>query len=418
MFKMKSSSVMKRLLVVSLALLLSGCSAYKVYSVRDNPTLPLSGGVVYALPRTQLRVAVTVERRDLASAPYAKYAADMLAATPADLDTSFRIVDIDVTPHNVADPDYYYFVKIRRGSLTVDDRHLLLSIGGAAFLPHDTPHDTPHVTPAASETPSHLHTSTSSQAPSLAYNLYDRADTFYTRYDSPGHPSLVTSKKDVRTLKQRAEVAATRIDELQSRQRELLAGEADNQPDAESLRLILAQLRQQELQLKALFVGETHRETVVFYVDPALRKSEDFVDTISWFSPTEGFVTTQALNHSTTQAFNHSNIQAFPIVCTVQSENTLRTTNRFVRYHTAGTAPTPTVTSNRTGKAASKSRAKKTFRYRIPEQTTVTIFTPQFSLSRHLPISQFGPTVQLPTRRIKALFDPQTHDLTELKIEN
>ena len=414
MFKMKSSSVMKRLLVVSLALLLSSCSAYKVYSVRDNPTMPIAGGVVYALPRTQLRVAVTVERRDLASAPYARFAADMLGATAADLDTSFRIVDIDVTPHNVADPDYYYFVKVRRGSLTVDDRHLLLAVG--APVPSSTGARVP---PRASN----QQPTANSQPSPLAYNLYDRPDTFYTRYDSPGHPSLVTTKKDVRTLKQRAEAAAASIDELQTRQRELLTGEADNQPDAESLRLILAQLRHQELQLKALFVGETHRETVVFYVDPALRKGEDFIDTISWFSPTEGFVTeptnqptNQPTNHSNIQALNHSNIQAFPIVCTVQSENTLKTTNRFVRYHTSGTAPT--VTSNRTGVAASKSRTKKAFRYRIPEQTTVTIFTPQFSLSRHLPISQFGPTVQLPTRRIKALFDPQTHDLRELKIEN
>ena len=404
---------MKRLLVVSLALLLSGCSAYKVYSVRDNPTMPIAGGVVYALPRTQLRVAVTVERRDLASAPYARFAADMLGATAADLDTSFRIVDIDVTPHNVADPDYYYFVKVRRGSLTVDDRHLLLAVG--APVPSSTGARVPPR--ASNQQPSaNSQQPTANRQPSpLAYNLYDRPDTFYTRYDSPGHPSLVTTKKDVRTLKQRAEAAAASIDELQTRQRELLTGEADNQPDAESLRIILAQLRHQELQLKALFVGETHRETVVFYVDPALRKGEDFIDTISWFSPTEGFVT-EPTNQPTNQPTNHSNIQAFPIVCTVQSENTLKTTNRFVRYHTSGTAPT--VTSNRTGVAASKSRTKKAFRYRIPEQTTVTIFTPQFSLSRHLPISQFGPTVQLPTRRIKALFDPQTHDLRELKIEN
>ena len=397
---------MKRLLVVSLALLLSSCSVYKVYSVRDNPTMPIAGGVVYALPRTQLRVAVTVERRDLASAPYARFAADMLGATAADLDTSFRIVDIDVTPHNVADPDYYYFVKVRRGSLTVDDRHLLLAVG--APVPSSNGARVP--LRASNQQPTD-----NSQPSPLAYNLYDRPDTFYTRYDSPGHPSLVTTKKDVRTLKQRAEAAAASIDELQTRQRELLTGEADNQPDAESLRLILAQLRHQELQLKALFVGETHRETVVFYVDPALRKGEDFIDTISWFSPTEGFVT-EPTNQPTNQPTNHSTIQAFPIVCTVQSENTLKTTNRFVRYHTSGTAPT--VTSNRTGVAASKSRTKKAFRYRIPEQTTVTIFTPQFSLSRHLPISQFGPTVQLPTRRIKALFDPQTHDLRELIIEN
>ena len=120
---------MKKIIIILIAILVSACSNYKVYSVRDNPTLPVRGGVLYALPRTQLRVAVTVERRDLSSAPYAGFAADMLGATDADIDTSFRIVDIDVTPNNIADPNYYYFVKMRRGSVSVDDRHLLMAIG-------------------------------------------------------------------------------------------------------------------------------------------------------------------------------------------------------------------------------------------------------------------------------------------------
>ena len=134
------------------------------------------------------------------------------------------------------------------------------------------------------------------------------------------------------------------------------------------------------------------------------------MDTVAWFSPSEGFLSDDIL----TDAEDGELPEGFPIVCTVQSGRSLQSANRFVRYHTAGS--TPSANPNRTGKAATKSRSRKTFRYRIPEQATVSVFTPQFSLSRQLPISQFGPTVELPRQRIKALFDPQTLDLRELKV--
>lgn len=380
---------------------LAGCSSYKVYSVRDNPSLPINGGVVYALPRTQLKVAVTVERRDLSSAPYARFAADMLGASETDTDTSFHIVDIDVSPVNVADPDYFYFVKVRRGSVVVNEQHLLLAVGMENGERRREKGER-----RAKNRERRIDNDTH-----LDYNLYDRADTFYTRYDTPGNPSLVSTRKDVRSERQRAQKVAERIDELQNRQRELLSGDVDGNPDVQTLRFHLEQLRRQEQELKALFLGMLSRETVYFYVDPVVRKAEEFVDTVAWFSPFEGlFMLDQAsgINNQTSE-------NAFPIVCTVQPERTLQAANRFVRYHTTGTAA---ATGNRSGQAARRSRARKTFRYRIPEQASVCIMTPHFSVSRQIPISHFGPTVSLPRRNVKALFDPKTFDLRELKIEN
>ena len=131
-----------------------------------------------------------------------------------------------------------------------------------------------------------------------------------------------------------------------------------------------------------------------------MRKSEDYVDTVAWFSPSEGLYNSDQPSKT-----------SFPIVCTVQAGRSLQAANRFVRYHTAGTTAS---TTNRSGQAARRSRSRKTFRYRIPEQATVSIFTPQFSLSRQVFISQFGPTVELPSRHLKAIFDPNTLDLREL----
>lgn len=406
----KKSNILLLASSILLVSSLASCSGYKVYSVKDNPSLPVCGGTVYALPRTQLKVAVTIEKRDLSSAPYSRFAADMLGATENDVDTNFRIVDIDVSPCNVADPDYYYFVKVRRGSVLVDHRHLLLAVG-------NVPSPLPTTPQQLNNSSSHQTNTSTSQH--LTYNLYDRADTFYTRYDSPGNPSLVTTKKDVRNLRQRAEEVAGRIDELQTRQRELLTGEAEVSLDSETMHFLLNQLRRQELELKALFLGKINRETVVFYVDPQLRKSEDFVDTVAWLSPVDGLMSvgqTAVMNSDTTSPHSDYNPQStYPIVCVVQPSRSLQSVNRFVRYHTAGAAPS---VNNRSGQAARRSRARKTFRYRIPEQATVSIYTPQFSLSRQIAISQYGPTVELPRRRIKAVFDPETLDLRKLNIKN
>ena len=42
--------------ILCLAVMMTACSQYKVYSVKANPALPVGGGVLYALPRTQICV--------------------------------------------------------------------------------------------------------------------------------------------------------------------------------------------------------------------------------------------------------------------------------------------------------------------------------------------------------------------------
>ncbi len=376
-------------LVLSVGLLVCGCSQYKIYSVKDDPLFTASGGVLFALPKTQLCVAVTVERRDVSEAPFRDYAVDYLGISEKDVDTSFRLVSVDVKGVNIADPDQYYYVKVRRGSVVVDPRHLLLAIG------MDNPSDNV------------VGESDVAMADSLSYrqmsrpsnNLYDRMDTFYTRNDLPGRPTLISSKKDMRSLRQRAAAAAEKLEEIQDKQQQLLNGEYEGSYGAEAVQYLYAQLRLQEERLIAEFCGRVHRETVYFYVDPVIRRKEDFIDTIVWFSPSEGFIGDATLTTG----------DAFPIVCSVHSDNTLRNAGRFVKYHTSGL--TTDNGAGHTGRAAVKRSGRKNFRYRVPEQASVVVTCPAFSVSRNIPISQLGTVVELPRHRIRALFDAQTLDL-------
>ncbi len=373
-----------------------GCSQYKVYSVKDDPTLTVSGGVLYALPKTQLRVDVTVEHRDLSQAPYRDYAVDFLGVGEENVDTNYRLTAIDVEGVNTADPDHYYYVKVRRGSVTVDRRHLLLAIG--MDNPVDNRIDRP--LPTAADT-------LSSQPPARAVNnLYDRIDTLYSRYDMPGHPSLVSSKKDMRTPRQRAAAAAERLQEIQEKQQQLINGEYEGSYSAEAVQYLYAQLRIQESQIVEMFCGKVRRETVSFYVEPTIRRKEAFVDTIIWFSPTAGFIGDSSLCPE----------DCFPIVCSVNSDNSLRSAGRFVKYHTSGISSD--YGAGHTGRSAVKNNRRKNFRYRVPEQTSVVVSAPSFSVKRTIPFSQLGPIVELPRYRVRALFDAKTLDLRELKVNN
>ena len=387
-------NTMRNILMLCAVMLLSGCTQYKVYSVKDNPTLPVNGGVVYALPRTQLCVAVTVQRRDLSSAPYSAYATDYLGVASSGTDTSYNIVDIDVSSVNIADPDHCYFIKVNRGSVTVDERHLLLAVG----MPNPQENTVSAAIPSRNGTPASARNNLRA-----SYNLYDRADTFYTRYDAPNRPTMVSTRKDVRSIKQQAAAAAERLDEIQSKRQELISGEYEGSYSPEAIQYILTQLQRQEEEIIASFCGEAKTETIRFYVEPQMRKREDYCDTIIWFSPSEGFMG---------DADNLSK-DAFPIICTVHNDNDTKTIDRFVKYHTSGF--TQNSSSGRTGTAASRSRDRKGFRYRIPAGATVTVTTPQFSVSRQVKMSQLGPVISLPRNRIKALFDANTLDLRQFE---
>ena len=372
-------------LIVSMSLV--SCYQYKVYSVKDAPVFPINGGAVYSLPKTLLRVDVTLQRRDLSGAIYKDYAADYLGVT--DVDSLYHIADIDVTAVNVADVDNSYYVRIRRGGgVTIDSRHLLVAVGMQgenASLSHDAV--TPSVPVGTSQ-------------PRAEYNLYDRMDTFYTRNDTPGNPSLVTTRKDVKSLARRASDEAERIEALQTKKQELIGGEYAGSYSTDAIQYLYSQLTAQEQQSVKLFCGTMKSEKISFYIDPRFDKKGMMNDTVVWFSPTMGFVGDSLSDDAT------------PLVCVAESMNTLRTVKRFVKYHISGMSGNGS--SGRTGAAAERSRERKCFRYRIPEKVSVSVLTPDDQVKRTLQVSQLGAVVPLPRRIVRATFDPETLDLIYL----
>ena len=363
------------LMAVAGALLLSGC--YSVTAVGNRATGHLSGGLFYALPQTQVSVDVTYLYYDLTDAVYSDYAAEMLALDNFDVERPYRIKDIQLSYTVAADPDHFYMVSPNGISVQVDNRHLLRSIG---LTPQET---------ATEIGPLQLAETSDSVSANLVlhnavadklmprYNLYDRTDTFYVRGDQPGRPSMTSSRRAPRSLRQRAQAAAEEIAELEDRRADIVVSDRYT---LEGKAQMLAQIEAKESELMAQFVGKPIVETERFHFTPdEITRNNDSVQqlVLFYFSRSEGIC-------------ESDDVGAMPVVCRLHPDQSMQRVRRFCRKNAA-------VNDN-----------NRTFKYRLPSQARVTLSCELFDFQATLPIAQFGPVIELPHKSFKALFDPAT----------
>lgn len=376
---------MKRFLIVLPALaLLASCASYTVYPVKSKPFFHPKGGMLYALPKTKVCVSVTFNKRNFDEAPYAEYAAEMLGLDKTDISSPFSIESITIDGVNEADPNLYYFIYPRRLAVNIDSRHLLRSVG----VSHDDYEEYESYTERRGPSVAVDETATAE------YNLYDRADTFYVRGDRAGKPSLVSTKKDSRSLRQRAAAAARRLEQIQTKRQQLIYGDYEGDYSPETLKYLAERLAEQEQAILEQFVGRKTSETVRFYVDPKTDRSSIDSQTVALFafSPKIGLRTS-----------SHAEKGMDTVYCTLQSENTLRNAARFVKQNTKGRSKD----DNAAG--------RKTFKYRQAETVHVSVYSAKFLFETDIRIAQFGPIVDLPKHRFEAIFDKNTGDLLYYK---
>lgn len=336
----------------------------------------MSGGMIYALPQTQLLIDMTLSTHDTAGAPFAKYANEMLGAD--DANTQYTISKVTLSSRNIADPNAYYYVVPRRMSVVIDHNHLIRSIGVDPSKP--LPNGDAQTT---------LESNVSQRtSPMLGYNLYDRTDTFYVKGDTPGNPSMLSSKPDVKSSRQRAMEAASELEDVQDRLQSLENGDFDDEYTLEQIQYMSQKLHQREEELLCQFVGKAIDNKVRLTMIPKDEKTkvEDQTQIICYYSPLLGIVDSTIFH-------------AEPVYCRVQCDNSTRKATRFVKYRQDG----------QQGVRLSKNR--QSFKYRLAESAKVTVYCSYFRISKVIPIVQFGPTVDLPRRRFQAVFDTTTGDL-------
>lgn len=367
-------------LVLAACFMLSSC--YTVTKVGDTSKRTL-GGLFYALPQTQICIDVTYQYFNLDEAVYSEYASEMLALDNFDAERPYRIQSVEASYSVSADPDQFYLVTPYGISVQVDSRHLLRSVGltpqaaasqmGPAQSVNQSPENLSKLT---------LHNATADRM-LPRYNLYDRTDTFYVRGDRPGHPSKTATRKSPRSLRQRAQAAAEEIAELEDERADIAASDRMTPEGREQA---LKELEAQEALLMAQFVGKSVVETAHFYLTPrAYSKNSDtlMVQTLFYFSRSEGIC-------------DSDDVGAMPVVCTLRPDQSLQRVRRFSRRRSAEARQSWIDVFNRS------------FKYRLPSDAQVTVSCELFDYQATLPIAQFGPIVDLPHKRFKALFDVNT----------
>lgn len=367
-----------KFLCLALALFFTSCYTVTPLTNTANNAKATSGGLYYALPMTQICVDVTYQYYDHTDAVFSDFASEMLALDNFDVEKPYRIQNIQTSYSVNADPNNYYYVTPAGISVQVDNRHLLRSVG---MTPQEA---SAELGPALTEVPveSHeaklvLHNATADKM-LPTYNLYDRTDTFYVRGDRPGHPSGTSTKKAPRSLRQRAQAAASEIAEIEDTRADVTVSDRYT---AEGKAQILRQLEEKEAQIMAQFIGKPVVETVHFFVQPKPAESPN--DTIQqtvlfYFSRAEGIC-------------EEDDFDALPVTLTLRPDQSLQQVRQFSH-------------------SQKKSVLFKShnFQYRMPSQAQLNLSCELFDYQVTLPVAQYGPVISLPHKHFKALFDPNT----------
>lgn len=198
-------------------------------------------GITYFLPKTHLHITITAERESYTPGEYALYAERYLrlSGIESDAHDTWTIKSVEITPYGAADTNEAYTIRFKSKTIAplvgLAPDGVLLSINTASdALPTLTQPGVVH-------------------HPATSYN----AEDFKTQ-------EILAAGS---TLKM-AELTAQEIYDIRENRTLLAKGQAEFMPkDGEQLRLMMANLDQQESALLSLFKGNTTRHTHTFTLD-------------------------------------------------------------------------------------------------------------------------------------------------------
>ena len=263
MHRPKTSTRLTRWVLVMAMVWLTSCASRQAtvtpYVAGEQPT----SGVVYYLPKTQLRIHFIISEEQFEPGPLVAYASRYLGESYATQPTTrYQIERVAMHAHGVPDTTQSYLIQ----SVT-----------------------TPSVEQLAALTPE-----------GLLYSLHGKAYKPTTTDYLADYPKGVTQQEASQALPQeyalatsrakQAEVAASRLFELRERRVELLSGQVETMPcDGPALKMVLDGLDKEIAALQALFAGRTtkryYEEVVDIPIDEPISQQ-----VVARFAPQYGLV--------------------------------------------------------------------------------------------------------------------------------
>lgn len=362
--------------------LLSACSRYSVFPTKVRTQREITGGVIYALPKTYVRVDVIVEKTDYDASPYIEFAEELLGIVPVDDEgANYKISKVSISAINKPDPEAYFYVEPNLSNLSVQitRQGLLRAINSDSLLHNAT---IPHAEPAEKLSKIDL--------TELLYEpveVDDDEDEDIEGEESEAEPRRLS-------LEDRAKAAAETIMDIRTKKREILYGEYESEYDSKFLGTVYKQLEEQEQKYLQLFTGVKTSFKEVFYIepDPSQIVVDDQTIELFRFDEDKGIL-------------DSNSAEGNVVYCNLRCENEMYVVNKYLKQK-------PKTYFKYNSKLKQSSRR---FRYRIPELVTVSLITPQFTYQKQLKVAQYGPVMELPRRNFEVVFDENTGELIYYK---
>jgi hypothetical protein len=292
--------VMKKTYIILAAALMAALSAYarkksagdeaEVFSVQkvENSAAAASGDFAYALPRTLLRIKVTIERTLFTRGIYAEYAEKYLGLQDVRRKDAeqYAIIAVEVAPMQEADPSEIYIAhganpnsslfRLHTAGLTLGLPMPLSGIPAAYAMPQSD-----WAMPAFTN---------------MGYEITIKNMPAKTAATDSLLPVLPTASAAPRGKEAQAAEAAKMLMQLRRRRIELISGEIESVfANGDAMKTAIAELKTTERQYLELFTGIVQRSKADYYYDINPEKGKEQYP-LFYFSPESGMDNDQQPN--------------------------------------------------------------------------------------------------------------------------
>jgi len=381
--------------IIAFAMLpcLSGLAQVKVYHVAEGVNLNDKQGLYYALPRTLIKVNLTLDKTEYFAGPYAAYAGKYLDLENVSTNdyNEYSITEISLSTLSEPDPAHYYFAEfddktIKEGSamlFSLSDAGLISGLDGSVLKN------------TIKENITKFSDKQNVYAGLFNYsaetNLYEKADTVIRKVvvDTVTVEKKYLDKKWVeKSTEQKAVEAANMVTKLRENRFNLLTGYQEVAFDAGTMAYMDKQLKTLEDEYLSLFIGITVKKTLHYTLTVLPDPEHEF-----------------------------SSIPVFVFSERIGVKDINAPGGEKINVKIELTDPLKTLLSINNDREKSY-KGDKGFSYRIPVMAKVSIeVNNDLKSSGVFPIAQFGSVSYLPSTISSVQFFPETGGIKNVIIE-
>lgn len=283
----RSRKTSAAIFMAAIAFSCSQSAKISVFHVNETGSAQ-TGSYLYALPLTVIDVQVKAEQVTLIPGPYYQFADKYLGIqdVPVKREIGWRIVEMQLSRHSEADPDYIYTLRgvvrtdVNPGLARLISNGLILDTRDFSF-DRTFPLNNPAVSGKIAFTDLSVKRN---------FEAEKDVDISLVMPGADGEPMRRNALKE-KTLEQKAEEAANFLIKLKKRRFKLVAGQYDYMPEGEAMADALKELSRLEEEYLSLFIGKriTTQFNRNYRYTPVADKENNHV-VLFRFAANEGFI--------------------------------------------------------------------------------------------------------------------------------